>query len=106
MQMRARLNPARPARGETFKLQLLLQHPMESGFRLDAEGNLISAEYVDLLEVYLDEDLLVQMQPSGGVAANPALTLAFKAERSGQLRVWYRSTTGDHGEVTLALAVS
>lgn len=47
----ARLNPAKPKAGEEFRLQVVAQHPNEPGTRRDAEGKLIPAKYINLVEV-------------------------------------------------------
>lgn len=50
----ARLNPAKPKAGEEFRLQVVAQHPNEPGTRRDAEGKLIPAKYINLVEVYFE----------------------------------------------------
>jgi sulfur-oxidizing protein SoxZ len=98
-----RTNPPQPQAGEAFRLQLLLRHPMETGLRRDASGALIPENYIEQLEVFVDEERLSVLRLTGGVSANPLIILTLSLERSGVLRCAYRSSTGQEGEVRHAL---
>ncbi|MGA8357757.1 MAG: thiosulfate oxidation carrier complex protein SoxZ, partial [Xanthobacteraceae bacterium] len=38
------------ATGDTTEVQALVQHPMDSGFVKDAQGNLIPPHYIEVVE--------------------------------------------------------
>ena len=78
----ARLNPAKPKAGEEFRLQVVAQHPNEPGTRRDAEGKLIPAKYINLVEVY---------------------AFKFKAEKAGTFTIKLKDTDGDTGEASVKL---
>ena len=66
----ARLNPAKPKAGEEFRLQVVAQHPNEPGTRRDAEGKLIPAKYINLVEVYFEGEKVAEARPGPSTSAN------------------------------------
>lgn len=105
-QILIRTEPVTPQAGEPFKLQLLLRHPMETGLRRDASGELIPEDYVEVLELSLDETLLATLRPTGGVSANPLIVMILTLQQGGTLRVAYRTSTGEMGEVNHELRLA
>ncbi len=102
----ARLTPPKPKAGETFKLQIVAQHPMEPGTRRDASGNLIPAHYIDLVEVYFEGKKVATVHPQTGVSANPLFSLAFQAEKPGTFTVKLKDNKGDTGEASVKLELA
>jgi sulfur-oxidizing protein SoxZ len=95
--------PARPKAGEVFRVQVLAQHQMETGNRVDETGRPIPATYIELLELYLDDILVARVRPTSGTSANPLCSFKLKAERPGTFVVRYRDLMGDSGEFRQAL---
>lgn len=99
----ARLNPAKPKAGEEFRLQVVAQHPNEPGTRRDAEGKLIPAKYINLVEVYFGGG-----EGGGGPARalhqrQPLYAFKFKAEKAGTFTIKLKDTDGDTGEASVKL---
>lgn len=57
--------------GTALALRTLLRHPMESGRRLDATGQLLPKRLLRRFEVRGSRGLLLRVEPFEGLAANP-----------------------------------
>jgi len=58
-------------RGEAVEIRLLIQHPMENGFRRDALGHAIAMNVVNLVVVRYDGREIFRAELGSGIAANP-----------------------------------
>ncbi|TBH17234.1 thiosulfate oxidation carrier complex protein SoxZ [Thermus thermamylovorans] len=101
-----RLNPARPKAGEEFRLQAVAQHPNHPGTTRDAQGNLIPANYINLVEVLFEGEKVAEARPGPSTSANPLYGFKFRAERPGTFTVRLRDLSGDTGEGTTRLELA
>ncbi|GAA6755801.1 thiosulfate oxidation carrier complex protein SoxZ [Thermus thalpophilus] len=101
-----RLTPAKPKAGEEFRLQAVAQHPNEPGTRRDAQGNLIPANYINLVEVYFEGEKVAEARPGPSTSANPLYGFKFKAEKPGTYTVRLKDTSGDTGEAQVKLELA
>ena len=101
-----RLTPAKPKAGEEFRLQAVAQHPNEPGTRRDERGNLIPADYIDLVEVFFEGEKVAEARPGPSTSANPLYGFKFKAEKPGTFTVRLKDTSGDTGEGTVKLELA
>ena len=83
---------ARP--GEIIDVRVLLQHPMETGFRPGADGQTLPRDIVTRVEARFDGALVFAADCFSAVAANPYISFPLRATASGTLTL---SFTGDHG---------
>lgn len=91
MTVRARLTlPERLRAGEDFEVRLLLQHPMETGQRVDGEGRRLPRDIVTEVEALLDGQRVWRAQLQPAVAANPYLAFWLRVERAGVLEIFWR----------------
>jgi sulfur-oxidizing protein SoxZ len=86
--------PASARVGEIIHIRALLQHPMETGFRVSADGQTAARDLVRRVECRFDGELVFAAELHAAVAANPYLSFHLRAERSGSLTV---SWQGDRG---------
>ena len=101
-----RLTPAKPKAGEEFRPQAVAQHPNEPGTRRDAQGNLIPANYINLVEVYFEGEKVAEARPGPSTSANPLYGFKFKAEKPGTFTVKLKDTSGDTGEAQVKLELA
>jgi len=101
-----RLTPAKPKAGEEFRLQAVAQHPNEPGTRRDERGNLIPADYINLVEVFFEGEKVAEARPGPSTSANPLYGFKFKAEKPGTFTVRLKDTSGDTGEGTVKLELA
>jgi sulfur-oxidizing protein SoxZ len=86
--------PARASRGEVIEVRAIVQHPMESGFRVDAMGRTLPRDIVRRVEARLNGALVFAADLHPANAANPYLAFFVRVEEAGELQVSWR---GDNG---------
>jgi sulfur-oxidizing protein SoxZ len=86
--------PASIRRGDIIEIRTTLGHPMENGFRADAEGRVLPRDIVTRFECRLDAELVFAADLYPAIAANPYLAFSLRAERAGTLLF---SWEGDRG---------
>jgi sulfur-oxidizing protein SoxZ len=107
---RIKLPPsARP--GELVEVTTLIGHPMETGYRLDAEGRAVPRDILRRFSCHLEREgappeLLFSAELHPAIAANPYLAFAFVATRSGTLRMRWEGDQGFSHVETATLTVA
>jgi sulfur-oxidizing protein SoxZ len=81
--------PPQARRGEAVEVRILIQHPMETGFRRDADGKRIARNVLHSLACRYNGVEVFRATLSSGIAANPVLRFFFRAEKSGELDFWW-----------------
>jgi sulfur-oxidizing protein SoxZ len=94
--------PATVKKGEVFEVRVLVQHPMETGFRRDMNGATVPMNVVDKLACRVAGREVFSAELGTGIAANPYLAFTALAETSGTVEVEW---SDDHGEKGTASAV-
>lgn len=95
MSVRARLNlPERLRAGEDFEVRLLLQHPMETGQRVDADGRAIPRNIVTEVEARLDGRRVWRATLNPAIAANPYLGFWLRIDAPAELEILWRGDGG------------
>ncbi len=90
MKIRAR------AAGELVEVKVLMAHPMESGRRKDAAGELIPAHYIRTVEATCAERVVLTAQWGTAISANPFLGFKFKGGAKGdKVRITWVDSEGD-----------
>ena len=86
-------------------MRVLLQHPMETGFRPGPDGALLPRDIVRRVEATVDGERVFAADLFPAIAANPYLAFALRVDAPGVLVVAFH---GDHGfqhAVTAALRI-
>jgi len=91
--------------GEPFEIRILIQHPMETGYRLDMMGTLIVKNVIKNMRVTLGQDLIFNASLGTGVAANPSLQFWMKATQTGLLKLWWEDDLGAVGQAEKLIEV-
>lgn len=81
-------------RGQPGQLRVTLAHPMETGHRRDADGQLVPRDIATRFEARLDGRLVFAADLYPAVAANPYLAFWLRADGPGELSLEW---TGDNG---------
>lgn len=93
MQTRVRM-PGSAAPGEPVELLSLIQHPMETGFRRNAGGELQPRHLLDRLQVALAGQPLVELLFQPSVSANPYVRLLLRPAASGPVELTWNDDQG------------
>jgi len=95
-----------PKKGETVIVRAMVQHPMETGLRKQASGELIPRKIINKFDATLNGKPLLAWHLETGIAANPYLEFRFKAGEAGDLKmVWVdddKSTIETVEKITLS----
>jgi sulfur-oxidizing protein SoxZ len=86
--------PASARAGDVVEVRALAQHPMETGYRRSAEGELMARDLVRRVECRFEGELVFAAELHAAISANPYLAFHLKLPRSGTLTV---SWAGDRG---------
>lgn len=83
-----------PAPGEVVRVRAQVVHVMESGFRVDAEGQPIPEDLLTGFTAMLDDTLLMEWLPETAISQNPYIEFTFAARTSGRLRMVWSDRSG------------
>ncbi len=97
--------PALARPGEIVEVRVLLQHPMETGFRPGADGRVLPRDIVRRVEARLDGELVFAADLFPAIAANPYLAFPLRAEATGTLIVSFQGDNGFAHSESAALRV-
>ncbi len=105
--MKALVNvPDTAAPGEIFEIKVLIQHPMETGFRTDRHGDRVPRDIIP--EFWCDyggeEVFRVTLFPA--IAANPFFTFTVRAEATGDVVLRWTDQTGTEYREVRTVTVS
>ncbi len=98
--------PARAKPGEVIEIRAMVEHPMESGFRLNNVGKPIPRNIVDSFTCRYDGREVFRVRLHPAVSTNPYFLFYVVATRSGELTFTWTDDQGDvvtqsaHIEVT------
>ena len=98
--------PPSVRKGEPFEVKVLVQHPMETGYRRDLNGQSIPTHIVDKLTCRLGDRLVFSAELGTGIAANPYLQFYAVADASGELVVEWSDDRGGQGRATTRVNVA
>jgi sulfur-oxidizing protein SoxZ len=97
--------PARARRGDVFEVRVLVQHPMENGFRRDMNGAAIPLNILQRVRCsYAGRDVF-RAELGSGMAANPYIAFHLRADRSGPIEVEWSDDRGDSGRAAARIEV-
>ncbi len=99
--------PRKISKGQTFKVQMVITHPMETGRRKDKKtGELIPAHYITKVEFYFNDQKVTTLHTGPAVSKNPYFAVMMKAEESGTLTIKYEDNKGGKWEKSVQVKVS
>ena len=104
--MLARIQVASPVRrGQAMEVRLLIQHPMETGFRYEFSGTSIAKNVIHSMSAEYGGRVVFRARMGSGVAANPLLQCWVRPDQSGDIRVVWEDDQGVKGQVSARIEV-
>ena len=105
--MLARIQLSSPVRrGQPMEVRLLVQHPMETGFRFDVLGTTTPKNVIHSLHASYGTRTVFRARLGSGISANPYLQFWVVPEESGELLVQWQDDLGQKGEVRARVDVT
>jgi thiosulfate oxidation carrier complex protein SoxZ len=98
--------PEKARRGEFVEVRIVIQHPMETGFRRDAGGERVPRNAIHSLVCKYGGEEVFRATMSSGIAANPLLRFFVRAEKSGPLDFWWLDDNDIEGTAQAQLVVA
>jgi sulfur-oxidizing protein SoxZ len=98
--------PASAKQGEVIEIRTLVQHPMESGFRLDNTGKEIARHIIQSFDCTYDGREIFRAKLHPAVSTNPFFTFYAVAADSGDFVFTWRDDQGGVATVTQGLVVT
>lgn len=86
--------PARIARGDVIRVQVVVQHPMDTGFFRDANAVIIPAWFISDVQVKLGDEEIARFEWTSGISKDPMVSFQLRAEREGPLTFLWRDNRG------------
>lgn len=98
--------PETAAPGEIVAVKILIQHPMETGFRTGPDGALVPRDIIqDLTCLYRGEEVFrVELFPA--ITANPFFGFHLRAEETGEVAFVWTDTAGTTAREVRTLTVA
>ena len=98
--------PHEARRGDLVEVRIVIQHPMETGFRRAAQGERVPRNAIHSLVCRYHGAEVFRATLSTGIAANPFLRFFLRATQSGELDFWWLDEDEVQGTVQTHLVVS
>ena len=77
--------PPRPKRGEIIEIKTLIQHQMETGYRLDNKGAVIPRDIISRFNCTYNGEEVFRAELFPAMSANPFIAFSTVATESGEL---------------------
>lgn len=88
--------PGSARRGEVIQIRTLIAHAMESGYRVDAQGQVVPRDIVRRFTCHYNGEQVFAAELFAAIAANPFIEFSTLARDSGTLTFQWE---GDNGFV-------
>ena len=98
--------PATARRGEVIELRTLIAHPMETGYRADADGRRLPRDILRRLSCRYNGELVFSAEFFAAISANPYCTFHTVATESGTLAFTWEGDNGFRQTETAAITVA
>lgn len=97
--------PPSVKKGEPFEVRVLVQHPMETGFRRDVNGQTVPMHVVTRLAARYAGREVFRADLGTGISANPYFSFFVMAAESAELVVEWTDDRGETGRVSAQVKV-
>lgn len=97
--------PERIRSGEVITVRLLIQHPMETGYRQDMDGKLIARNVIRLVRCEVGGQEVFRAEPSSGISANPLFEFTVRAVRTARWTIRWEDDAAAQGELSQLMTV-
>lgn len=92
-------------KGDVADVRVLMNHPMETGQRKDASGNVIPMHFIQEIAVKLNGKTVIDAQISQAVSRNPVFSFRVKGAKAGdKLEISWLDNKGVRNSTETALA--
>jgi sulfur-oxidizing protein SoxZ len=90
--------------GNVAEVRVLMVHPMETGQRKDATGNLVPLHFIQEVSVRLNGRVVLEGQISQAVSRNPVFSFKLAAKAGDKLEIAWLDNRGERNRAEAAIA--
>lgn len=87
--------PETAVAGESVEIRTIIGHPMETGFRHNAQGLLVPVRIAEWFRCFMNDELAFSVKLEPAIAANPYFAFPLRIEQTARLRFEWVDTLGD-----------
>lgn len=98
--------PPSAKRGDVIEIRTLIAHPMESGFRVGAEGQVLARDILRRFSCRYNGELVFSAELFPAVAANPYIAFSTIATAGGTLSFTWEGDKGFAQTENVAISVT
>ena len=98
--------PQNARRGDQIEIRIAIQHPMETGYRVEDNGTAITKYVINKLVCRYNGAEVFRAEMGSGISANPYLSFFIVAAASGELRFDWVDDAGVAGSERSAIIVA
>lgn len=98
--------PAQAKRGDIVEIRVLIQHPMETGYRRDDSGKAIPRNVINTVWCRYNGEEVFRAELSPGTAANPYLQFCAIADASGEIEISWVDDANERGSERASIVVT
>jgi sulfur-oxidizing protein SoxZ len=98
--------PREARRGDLIEVRIIIQHPMETGFRYDSLGRQTPRNVIYSFECRYGGAQVFRASLSAGIAANPYLRFFTRADKSGDIECRWIDQENVSGSVSARVTVT
>jgi sulfur-oxidizing protein SoxZ len=100
--------PERIQRGDVVRVQVVVQHPMDTGFFRDANANMIPAWFISDVRVLYGEEEVARFEWTSGISKDPMVTFQLRADKEAMLTVISKDNRASefHGAAEIKFATT
>ena len=92
-------------KGDIADVRVLMVHPMETGQRRDANGNLVPMHFIQEVTIKVNGKVMIEGQISQAVSRNPVFSFRLKGVKAGdQLEIAWLDNRGERSQSVTAIA--
>ena len=102
--------PKTAPRGSVIEIRVLIQHPMETGYRPGADGKVLPRDLIRRFSCRYDDgvsnEVVFSAELFAAIAANPLLSFHTRATASGTLHFLWEGDNGFVQRESVAISVT
>ena len=92
-------------KADVAEVRVLMVHPMETGQRKDANGNIVPMHFIQEVTVRVNGKLMLEGQISQAVSRNPVFSFRVKGVKPGdRLEISWLDNKGERNRTETAIA--
>jgi len=92
-------------KGEMIEVKVLISHPMETGFRRDAWGKMVPVHFIEQVECFHNDQLVLKTHWGVAVSKDPFLSFKIVGGKVGdQVKIRWKDNQGEKDSLEVAVS--